>query len=322
MAKKLTVEVDAETTKAKRKIQELAENGGSSAGADASPAIDKAARALSGAAEKTSRSFGKLDEASQGMNRQMISVTRAFAGMATGLAMSYASRYFAEGSTGRIAMDYGGAIISGASSGAMAGMALGPQGAAVGAVVGGTVGAAKTYLDKEGEMKAHLDEFEKSEQTYRRLAAWQEKLRELSESLDRDELVRILKILKSSEGADRGAIISSIKDGRYGEAAEAQRKAEPGSSKLRHLYAAPTKRPRRRQTSRSPQKCAPRSTPSTRSRASAATSPEATQGSVISRESTKSRSRSSRRSRRRPGKDRVRSNGKLHTTNDRSCAAR
>ena len=237
MAKKITVEVDAETTKAKRKIQELAETGGSSAGADASPAIDKAARALSGAAEKTSRSFGKLDEASQGMNRQMISVTRAFAGMATGLAMSYASRYFAEGSTGRNAMDYGGAIISGASSGAMAGMTLGPHGAAVGAAVGGTVGAAKTYLDKEGEMKAHLDEFEKSEQTYRRLAAWQEKLRELSESLDRDELVRILKILKSSEGADRGAIISSIKDGRYGEAAEAQRTLAEGRARQQQIEA-------------------------------------------------------------------------------------
>ena len=184
MAKKLTVEVDAETTKAKRKIQELADAGGSSAGADASPAIDKAARALSGAAEKTSRSFGKLDEASQGMNRQMLSVTRAFAGMATGLAMSYASRYFEEGSTGRNAMEYGGAIISGASFGAKAGSALGPYGTIGGMVVGGTVGAAKTYLDKEGEMESRLADFEKSERIFAGISAWQTKLRELSEQMN------------------------------------------------------------------------------------------------------------------------------------------
>ena len=35
MPKKVTVEVDAETKKAKRKLQELAQTGGSPAGADA-----------------------------------------------------------------------------------------------------------------------------------------------------------------------------------------------------------------------------------------------------------------------------------------------
>lgn len=223
MAKKLTVEVDAETTKAKRKIQELAETSGSSAGADASPAIDKAARALSGAAEKTSRSFGKLDEASQDMNRQMLSVTRAFAGMATGLAMSYASRYFAEGSTGRNAMEYGGAIISGASSGAMAGMALGPQGAAVGAVVGGTVGAAKTYLDKEGEMESRLADFEKSERIFAGISAWQTKLRELSEQMNTEEIKTILANLKNTEQTFKTRTVEAIKGERYQEAADYQR---------------------------------------------------------------------------------------------------
>ena len=237
MAKKITVEVDAETTKAKRKIQELAETGGSSAGADASPAIDKAARALSGAAEKTSRSFGKLDEASQGMNRQMISVTRAFAGMATGLAMSYASRYFAEGSTGRNAMDYGGAIISGASSGAMAGMALGPQGAAVGAVVGGTVGAAKTYLDKEGEMESHLADFEKSERIFAGISAWQAKLRELSEQMNTEEIKTILANLKNTEQTFKTRTVEAIKGERYQEAADYQRNLGDVRQKQQQLEA-------------------------------------------------------------------------------------
>ena len=223
MAKKLTVEVDAETTKAKRKIQELAETGGSSAGADASPAIDKAARALSGAAEKTSRSFGKLDEASQGMNRQMLSVTRAFAGMATGLAMSYASRYFAEGSTGRNAMDYGGAIISGASFGAKVGSTLGPYGTIGGMVIGGTVGAAKTYLDKEGEMESRLADFEKSERIFAGISAWQTKLRELSEQMNTEEIKTILANLKNTEQTFKTRTVEAIKGERYQEAADYQR---------------------------------------------------------------------------------------------------
>ena len=223
MAKKLTVEVDAETTKAKRKIQELAETGGSSAGADASPAIDKAARALSGAAEKTSRSFGKLDEASQGMNRQMISVTRAFAGMATGLAMSYASRYFEEGSTGRNAMEYGGAMLAGGSSGAMAGVAFGPVGAAIGAAGGAAIAAGKTYLDKEGEMESRLADFEKSERIFAGISAWQTKLRELSEQMNTEEIKTILANLKNTEQTFKSRAVEAIKGERYQEASDYQR---------------------------------------------------------------------------------------------------
>lgn len=223
MAKKLTVEVDAETLKAKRKIQELADAGGSSAGADASPAIDRAARALSGAAEKTSRSFGKLDEASQGMNRRMISVTRAFAGMATGLAMSYASRYFAEGSTGRNAMEYGGAMLAGGSSGAMAGSAFGPAGAAIGAAGGAAIAAGKTYLDKEGEMESRLADFEKSERIFAGISAWQAKLRELSEQMNTEEIKTTLANLKDTEQTFKTRTVEAIKGERYQEAADYQR---------------------------------------------------------------------------------------------------
>lgn len=237
MAKKLTVEVDAETTKAKRKIQELAETGGSSAGADASPAIDKAARALSGAAEKTSRSFGKLDEASQGMNRQMISVTRAFAGMATGLAMSYASRYFEEGSTGRNAMEYGGAMLAGGSSGAMAGMAFGPIGAAIGAAGGAAIAAGKTYLDKEGEMESRLADFEKSERIFAGISAWQTKLRELSEQMNTEEIKTILANLKNTEQTFKTRTVEAIKGERYQEAADYQRNLGDVRQKQQQLEA-------------------------------------------------------------------------------------
>ena len=237
MAKKLTVEVDAETTKAKRKIQELADAGGSSAGADASPAIDKAARALSGAAEKTSRSFGKLDEASQGMNRQMISVTRAFAGMATGLAMSYASRYFEEGSTGRNAMEYGGAMLAGGSSGAMAGMAFGPIGAAIGAAGGAAIAAGKTYRDTEGEMESRLADFEKSERIFAGISAWQTKLRELSEQMNTEEIKTILANLKNTEQTFKTRTVEAIKGERYQEAADYQRNLGDVRQKQQQLKA-------------------------------------------------------------------------------------
>ena len=237
MAKKLTVEVDAETTKAERKLKELADTGGSSAGADASPAIDKTARALSGAAEKTSRSFGKLDEASQGMNRQMLSATRAFAGMATGLAMSYASRYFAEGSTGRNAMEYGGAMLAGGSSGAMAGMAFGPVGAAIGAAGGAAIAAGKTYLDKEGDMESRLADFEKSERIFAGISAWQTKLRELSEQMNTEEIKTILANLKNTEQTFKTRTVEAIKGERYQEAADYQRNLGDVRQKQQQLEA-------------------------------------------------------------------------------------
>ena len=237
MAKKLPVEVDVETTKARRKLKELADTGGSSAGADASPAIDKAARALSGAAEKTSRSFGKLDEASQGMNRQMLSVTRAFAGMATGLAMSYASRYFAEGSTGRNAMEYGGAMLAGGSSGAMAGMAFGPVGAAIGAAGGAAIAAGKTYLDKEGDMESRLADFEKSERIFAGISAWQTKLRELSEQMNTEEIKTILANLKNTEQTFKTRTVEAIKGERYQEAADYQRNLGDVRQKQQQLEA-------------------------------------------------------------------------------------
>ena len=137
--------------------------------------------------------------------------------------MSYALRYFAEGSTGRNAMEYGGATLTGASSGAMAGMALGPWGAAAGAAVGGAVGAAKTYLDKEGEMESRLADFEKSERIFAGISAWQAKLRELSEQMNTEEIKTILANLKNTEQTFKTRTVEAIKGERYQEAADYQR---------------------------------------------------------------------------------------------------
>ena len=56
MPKKVTVEVDAETKKAKRKLQELAQTGGSPAGADAvGTSAKNAARGLDNAASAANK---------------------------------------------------------------------------------------------------------------------------------------------------------------------------------------------------------------------------------------------------------------------------
>lgn len=238
--RKLTVEVDAETSKAERKLRGLASivsgqvsgASGQVSGASTDPSVpttnpsvpttDSSARA-SKAADDLSRSLGSLKESTGGVNRQMLSVTRAFAGMATGLAMSYASRYFAEGSAGSTAMDYGGAVLTGAGSGAMAGATIGPVGAVVGAVAGGAAGAAKTYLDKSGEMESRLKDFEQAEKIYESISKWQTKLRELSEQMNTGEIEAILANLRNSEAQFKAKTAEAIRGERYEEAATYQR---------------------------------------------------------------------------------------------------
>ena len=154
--KKLKVELELETAKAKQQLGHMADGVGT-----ASPGV-------------STRSTDKLAEATSLNTKQMISMTRAFSGMALGLAASYSSRYFAQGSTAEKALTYGGAAISGASMGSMMGAPAGPWGMAAGAVVGAGVSVAKEYLDTEAKRKKALKDFDEMEH---RIAS----LKELSE---------------------------------------------------------------------------------------------------------------------------------------------
>ena len=77
---KLRVEVELETAKAKQKLSRMGDG------------VDMAAPTPS------TRSADKLAEATKLNTQQMVSMTRAFSGMAIGLAASYSSRYFSQGS--------------------------------------------------------------------------------------------------------------------------------------------------------------------------------------------------------------------------------
>lgn len=176
--KKLKVEVELETAKAKRQAKELEQatgSGGSPAPVGkASPAADRMADAL----DKASKSAGKSAESFAKVNSQALQLTRGFAGIAVGMAASYAANY-ATGGT-KTALQYGGSILSGASAGATMGQAAGPKGAAVGAIVGGIAGGAKTYMDRDAEQSAVAKEYREGEERYAAAKDWEAKFRDIT----------------------------------------------------------------------------------------------------------------------------------------------
>ena len=166
--KKLKVEVELETAKAKRQAKDLEQTAGgggsvssTQGGKKLSESLDKAARS----AEKTSSAFDHMQGASARL-------TRGFAGIAVGMATSYAANY-ATGGT-KTALDYGGAGISGAVGGAM--MAGLP-----GAIAGGLAGVLKTYFEKQGEASKMSEDFKKANDTYEEGRLWQAKVEKMTD---------------------------------------------------------------------------------------------------------------------------------------------
>lgn len=134
MAKKLTVEVDAETTKAKQKIQALATSGGSSAlggggGSGLSPAADRAAKSL----ERASQGADRLSKSTLSGSSEIMRMSKVFGGMAIRMAAGYAAKGMEPGSTAQKATSAIGDIAGGAMSGA----AFGPIGMIAGGLIGG-----------------------------------------------------------------------------------------------------------------------------------------------------------------------------------------
>lgn len=177
MAKKLTVEVEAETTKAKRKLQELAETGGSPAGADTvGSAAKNAARGLDNAANAAN----KLSKATAEGSANLRMVSKVFGGMAIRMASSYAASNMEQGSTGQMAVKGLGDV----AGGAIAGAAFGP----LGAVAGGLMGLTSAIMEANQAEKERVQriadasfDYRKSEQDYRSNKAFGEKLKGLTE---------------------------------------------------------------------------------------------------------------------------------------------
>ena len=165
MAKDLRAELKVDVEKAKRKVRGALEEASATGGSSVSGGVG-------GAADSAARSLRNLGDAARETHVNMKSVTKAFAGMGIGLAGSYAANYMKPGS-GRDAVEYGSATVTGASMGAIAG----PWGAAI----GGLVGVLKTYIDKNSKIEHAIEDFVKSDDAYEENRLWQKKLRDLNE---------------------------------------------------------------------------------------------------------------------------------------------
>ena len=181
--RKLKVELELETARAKAQAKSLAETAGggsssSAGGARLGAALDKAAKS----AEKTASSF-------DGMNGKAAQLTRGFAGIAVGMATSYAANYVTNPNA-KAGLEYTGSAVTGAVGGAMM---AGP----IGAAIGGLAGVLKTYMEKEGEKSAMSRDFESSEADYAAIYRDNHKFKELS---------------STKEGTDIAGNLSKVKE--------------------------------------------------------------------------------------------------------------
>jgi len=177
MAKKLTVEVETETTKARRKLQELAQTGGSPAGADTvGSAAKNAARGLDNAANAAN----KLSKATAEGSANLRAMTKVFGGMAIRMATGYAASNMEQGSTGQMAVKGLGEV----AGGAIAGAAFGPVGALAGGLMGLTsalMEASQAEKERQQRIADATFDYEKSEHDYRSSKDFAEQLKGLTE---------------------------------------------------------------------------------------------------------------------------------------------
>lgn len=169
--KKLKVELELETAKAKRQAKGLENIDGSSGG-------------YGGGSDKLAKNLERAADSAGKMNTSTLSVVRAFTGIGVGLAANYAASHMKQGAA-RDAVEYGGSALTGASAGAMAGAALGPVGSVVGALVGGGGGLLKTYLDKSGEKEKYTEDWQRSEHDYKNNKAFADFFRNLTDMSDK-----------------------------------------------------------------------------------------------------------------------------------------
>ena len=177
MPKKITVEVDADTTEAKRKLQELAQIGGSPTGAGATGTSAKnVARDLNSAASAAK----KLAYSTYEGNANIRAMTKVFGGMAIRMAAGYAASNMEQGSAGQMAVKGLGEV----AGGAIAGAAFGPLGALAGGLMGLTsalMEASQAEKERQQRIADATFDYKKSEHDYRSSKDFAEQLKGLTE---------------------------------------------------------------------------------------------------------------------------------------------
>ena len=204
MAKKLKVELDLDTTKAKQKAKEVVETGGDAAtggGGAVSTSAEKTADAL----EKASRGAKDFGDRAEAASSEMGRLGKVFAGMGIGLAQSL----MANGGTGGFA---GQAAVGAVSAGMMGYSAAGKKGAAAAALASLGVSYFESEQNKLAEqeakakqLSANLDSIKDWEEARKRTLEFKATLESLTNVEDdlADRQQRLAEEIKKREDADK-----------------------------------------------------------------------------------------------------------------------
>lgn len=188
--KKLTVEVDADASKAKRKIKR--DLSGAAAEASSGAASGGAAPASSSTATKAERLAKSLERAGKNAEefgkradqsgRQISNAFKSLAGLGAGLALGYAARHMQEGEA-RNRVEVAGAAVSGASVGAGLASQFGARlkGGLTAAIIGAGIAAYNKKSDQEQAVKDFQEGFDKRNKDSAEAKAWNERFRSMTE---------------------------------------------------------------------------------------------------------------------------------------------
>ena len=177
MAKKLTVEVDADVSSARRKVKSLSgEIGGGGDSSRVAPSAERAAKSL----ESTAQSADKLSRRAAEGSANIKQMTKVFGGMAIRMAAGYAANQMEPGSTAQQAVKGVGEV----ASGALMGSAFGPLGALAGGLMGRTgaiMEASAAEKQRQEAINSARFDCAKSELDYSSDKRWEKKLKELTQ---------------------------------------------------------------------------------------------------------------------------------------------
>lgn len=177
--KKLKVEVELETAKAKRQLGNMAETGG---GASGPSPVDDAAKRTAQAMERAAKSTEDFGEKATKSGANINHLVRSFAGLGAGMAMNYAAQFVPEGKA-RETVEVGAAGMKGFAMASMIADAIPVIGGLAKLAIKGGGAAFAMYNEKEKQDKLNkktAQEFEKSEELYKQSEAFADMLRSLT----------------------------------------------------------------------------------------------------------------------------------------------
>lgn len=187
MAKKLKVELDVETSKAKSKVAKdlggaVDGGGGGGSGSNTSASAARLEKALSRAA-KGAEDFGKES------TKTSVNLSNAFkslAGFGAGMAVNWAANFMPEGQN-RNYVERAGSALQGASMGAAAGEALGDltimgvKAKNIAALAGAVAGYAGKSAQQDKAEKDQLESISDTKSQFEQAKAWRDKMRSMTE---------------------------------------------------------------------------------------------------------------------------------------------